>query len=85
MFSFEISNKAIKQVALSTLFFLEEYCFSDSGPIFLIFWRFEAENIFRIQVNGISLSAWRCLPESSDDGVYTLCNIMVHVLYNVSC
>ena len=29
-------------------FFLEEYCFSDSGSIFLIFWRFEAENILKI-------------------------------------
>ena len=31
-----------------SLFFSEDYCFSDSGSIFLIFWRFEAENILKI-------------------------------------
>ena len=29
-------------------FFLEEYCFSNSGSIFLIFWRFEAKNILKM-------------------------------------
>ena len=36
-------------------------------------------------LNRICLSAWRCLLESPDDSVYTLCYILVHVLYNVSC
>ena len=52
--------------------FLEEYCFSDSGSIFLIFWRFEGENILRI-----FLQYRPILDYIEYDSVYTLCNILV--------
>ena len=41
-----------------TLFFLEEYCFSDSGSIFLSFGRFEAKIILKIFLEYRSIVKW---------------------------
>ena len=69
--------------------FLEEYCFSDSSSIFLIFWQFEAENILKIFLEYRTIE-YVCqhgvaFPRLQMIAFIPLCNFLVHVLYNVSC